>query len=39
MLFVEMIDICSESFEAFCGEKIQTDLNDEAAGTYTNQAR
>jgi hypothetical protein len=34
---MEMIDIC---FEAFRGEKkIQTVLNDEAAGTHTNHVR
>ena len=39
MLFMEVIDMCSESFEAFRGEKIQTAVNDEAAGTYTNHMR
>jgi len=39
MLFMVIIDICSESFDAFRAEKIQTALNDEPAGTHTNHAR
>jgi hypothetical protein len=38
-MFMEMIDICSESFEAFRGEKIQTAVDDEPAGTHTNHER
>jgi hypothetical protein len=39
MFFMEMIDICYESFEAFRGEKVRTALNDEAPDAHTNHVR